>query len=514
MPRTGPFLRASETTSQIMWIVFAACMPALGVAAYLFGVSVFITVLISVASALVFEFVWCIIRRMPITISDGSAAVTGLLFAFTVPSQLPWHVAILGVFVAIIFGKHAFGGLGANTFNPALLGRALVFALYPMHFADYALPESAIDALSSASPLASWYQGELDDILAGSIGERLGLYWQLFIGNSSGSIGEVSGLALAIGAAVLAWRGIITLHAPVACIVSVGLFGWLWGFEGFATGDPFVHILSGGVLLGAIFMATDYVTAPMLSRAKIVYGCIIGALTITLRMISPYPEGVMYAILIANPLVPVLDRFDYRMNAGIPLFKKLGNSKLSSILIFRNIGIVVITLLVLSHIFVPMITKEIARQKAIAERAERSKALALDLFGESANVVKEGTWDSYDEELSYFAITKDGKEIGYAIESYGDGYGDLICVLVGVASDQTLHGVSIISHQETKNLGSKIEDASFTDQFVGKDIDQLTVATRNSEGDIQGITAATISSKAVAEDAVWEALNFASEELF
>jgi Na+-translocating ferredoxin:NAD+ oxidoreductase subunit D len=239
-----------------------------------------------------------------VTIRDGSAFLTGLLLAFNLPPHIPlWAVAI-GSFFSIAVVKQAFGGLGHNIFNPALGGRAFLMLAWPSHMTKFSAP-FLYDAVTQATPLSLMKEGRAADL------SGMGLTLKdLFFGNRGGCLGEVCALALLVGGLYLLWKKIITWHTPFSYIGAFGVFMWAFGSkEGNFCGDPVFHILAGGLLLGAIFMATDYVTSPLTRRGQIVFGVGCGVLTAIIRIWGRYPEGVCYAILVMNCAVPFIDRY-------------------------------------------------------------------------------------------------------------------------------------------------------------------------------------------------------------
>jgi H+/Na+-translocating ferredoxin:NAD+ oxidoreductase subunit D len=300
----GPHLHAAETTARIMWWVNAALAPAAIWGVFVFGFPALAVIVATVAGAAAAE--WLSVRALKLksTLSDGSAVCTGLLLALTLPPRLSlWMGAIGGVF-AILFGKMIFGGLGMNLFNPALIGRAFLMATFPLPMtAGWAAPHplfaGRVEAVTTATPLAALREQGVDAAmrLAGGPGSP----WAgLLLGFRPGSIGEVSVVLLALGGAVLLLRRIIKPAIPISVFAGVALTTAFSGTLG-------LHLLSGGLWLGALFMATDYVTSPNTRDGQIVFGLTIGVLTGLIRIFGGYPEGICYAILIANTLVPALN---------------------------------------------------------------------------------------------------------------------------------------------------------------------------------------------------------------
>lgn len=296
-----------------MYDVIIALIPTLAVSFYFFGWGAFVVTLTSVAACMLFE--WLISRflmgRKELTILDGSAILTGLLLALNVPSTLPLWIIVIGALVAIGIGKMSFGGLGSNIFNPAIVGRVMLLISFPVQMTSYPMPrgmEATLDATSGATPLAI-----AKGVVRGSEGftmDKLPSLVDNLLGSVGGSLGEVSAVALLIGFAYLLIRKVITWHIPVAIIATVAIFA---GSMNLANPEvyagPLFHILSGGLLLGAIFMATDYVTSPMSNSGMLLYGVMIGIITMLIRLFGAYPEGMSFAILFMNGIVPIINRY-------------------------------------------------------------------------------------------------------------------------------------------------------------------------------------------------------------
>lgn len=307
----SPHIKSEETTSRIMWSVNAALLPAAVMGAYFFGPRAVFTLALSIISAALFEYFYQRMLGKKITISDGSAVLTGLLLGLNLPPSVPFYIPIIGSFMSIIITKQLFGGLGFNVFNPALIGRAFLLISFPKLMTIWKEPTAAfigLDAKTTATPLGLLKEEGIDKLVE-VFGDKVSLYTQMFTGHIAGSIGETSAIALLIGAAFLLIRGYISWHIPISFLGTAALMAWIFGTKGaLFTGDPLVHILSGGMLLGAFFMATDYVTCPSVKKGQIVFGIGCGFLTMLIRLKGGFPEGVMFAILIMNCLTPLIDR--------------------------------------------------------------------------------------------------------------------------------------------------------------------------------------------------------------
>jgi electron transport complex protein RnfD len=311
----SPHAHGKETTRKLMFGVVVALLPALLASIFYFGWGAIIVTTTSVASCVLFEYlIQRFIFRKPITVTDGSALVTGMLLAFNVPSNLPVFVVVIGAFVSIAVAKMTFGGLGNNPFNPALVGRVFMLISFPVQMTSWPVPKGFAtdytDAITGATPLAIVKEGLRNGEHIQQLITQIPTPAQMFLGNMGGSLGEVAAVALLIGFIWLLYKKIITWHIPVSIIGSIVIFTmilWLINPEKYM--NPMFHLLAGGVLLGAIFMATDYVTSPMNRKAMIIYGCGIGVITIVIRVWGAYPEGVSFAILIMNAFVPLMNAY-------------------------------------------------------------------------------------------------------------------------------------------------------------------------------------------------------------
>lgn len=311
----SPHIFGKDSTRKLMLGVVLALTPALLASIYYFGIGAIIVTLTSVISCLVFEY---LIQRYIIkgatTITDGSAIVTGLLLAFNVPSNLPVIIIIIGSLVSIGIAKMTFGGLGNNPFNPALVGRVFLLISFPVQMTSWPVPSGFrtgyADAITGATPLGIIKEGLKNGESVSRLMDQIPSHMQMFYGHMGGSMGEVAAVALLLGLAWLLIKKIITWHIPVSIVGSIALFTTiLWLINPERNADPLFHILTGGVLLGAIFMATDYVTSPMTHKAMMIYGTGIGVITVIIRVYGAYPEGVSFAILIMNAFVPLMNTY-------------------------------------------------------------------------------------------------------------------------------------------------------------------------------------------------------------
>lgn len=311
----SPHIHAKDDTKKLMYGVIIALVPALLASVWFFGWGAIIVTLASVLSCVFFEYViQKYLIKGPVTITDGSAIVTGMLLAFNVPSNLPVLIIILGALVSIGVGKMSFGGLGNNPFNPALVGRVFLLISFPVKMTTWPVPAGFktgyADAVTGATPLGIIKDGLRNGEKISSLMNQVPDHMQLFYGHMGGSMGEVAALALLIGFGYMLARKIITWHITVSVIASIAIFtGVLWLVNPEQNADPLFHLLTGGVMLGAIFMATDYVTSPMVPKAMIIYGAGIGIITVVIRVYGAYPEGISFAILIMNAFVPLMNAY-------------------------------------------------------------------------------------------------------------------------------------------------------------------------------------------------------------
>lgn len=299
---SGPHLHAKENTQRAMLDVLIALLPATAAGLYFFGWKAAMVVAVSVVSCVFFEALWCALGHKRSTVSDLSAAVTGLLLGLNLPATAPWWMPVIGSLFAIIVIKQLFGGIGSNFLNPALAARAALLSSWPAHMTTFMLPQRTLlvhtaevaDAATAATPLATGGASYID----------------LFLGNVPGCIGEVCKAALLIGFLYLLIRRVIGWQIPVIFVATAAALSWALG------DDPLQTVLTGGLLLGAIFMATDYATSPMLFVGQCIYAFGCGVIVIVIRKFGNYPEGCSYAILLMNIVTPLIDKYCKRRVYG------------------------------------------------------------------------------------------------------------------------------------------------------------------------------------------------------
>lgn len=309
----SPHVHSKESVRKIMWTVVIALLPTFAVSIYFFGLDALRLTIISVAACVLFE--WLIqkfLLKKSCSISDGSAVITGMLLAFNVPSNLPWWIMVLGALIAIGVAKMPFGGLGNNVFNPALVGRVALLISFPQQMTTWPVPRTllhTVDATTAATPLGLIKTGLSQGKDMNELLNQLPTYAQMLIGERGGSLGEVAAIAILLGGLILLWRKVITWHIPVVYIASAWVFATILHLINPSLYIPgSYHLLGGGLLLGAVFMATDMVTSPMTAWGKVVFGLGCGLLTIIIRVWGAYPEGVSFSILLMNAVVPLLNR--------------------------------------------------------------------------------------------------------------------------------------------------------------------------------------------------------------
>lgn len=296
---SSPHVHSRWSTKQAMWMVVIALLPALISSVIFFGFYQLLVVSVSVASAVVTESLIKYIRKREITITDGSGIITGMLLGLILPPNFNLFFTALGSIVAIGIGKEIFGGLGYNIFNPALVGRAFLQAAFPVQMTTWIKPNMAVDSVSTATPLSAF---KFDSIFADIS--------NMFIGNIGGSLGETSAISILIGGIFLIVIGVVNWRIPVSMFLGVIIFGGLfWLLNADQYPSPVFHMLAGGFLFGAFFMATDWVTSPLTAKGMWIFGFGISLVVVMIRLFGGLPEGVMYAILFMNAFVPLINRY-------------------------------------------------------------------------------------------------------------------------------------------------------------------------------------------------------------
>ena len=507
---SSPHLRSSHTTGREMYNVILSLLPATIFAVFHFGLYTLLVILCSIASCMATEFVFNMITHRKNSLTDCSAVVTGILLALVIPPSIPLYAPILGGVFAILVTKCFFGGLGQNFMNPALAGRAFLLISFGKVMTDY-----SYDTVSGATPLAQLANGETIDIL------------DMFLGHAMGHIG-VSICALLIGAVFLLASGTITWEIPVSCIAVFLVMMGLFGGQGF---DPMfltAHFCGGGLVLGAFFMATDPVTSPMTRTGQLIYGALIGGLAALFRFYSGMADGMSYAIIISNLIVPLLDKYIIPVPWGVgakgqvynPDEKKKGFSVPKSAVI----------LMVITAIAGAALAGVYAMTKTTIDANQEAKKLQA-----YAEVVPGGETFEYDETISAaiegfggavygdgafgkayineVAVAKDasGNVVGYGISATTmDGYDGEITMAVGMDTEGKILGVSFTVLNETAGMGMLVNEESWRNQFQDKQVDSFVLLKQGgstADNEIDSVSGASTTSGAVV-NAVNAAIDF------
>ena len=489
-------LRNNLTRHRIMWNVVIALLPAMTVSFYFFGISAFILTVTAIVSCLLFEFLiqYFFIDKEDITIQDGSAFITGVLLAFNVPSSLPIWMMVLGSLIAIGVGKMPYGGIGKNIFNPALVGRMFLLISFPVEMTTWPLPlqntSFLTDAISGPTTLGAIREGMLNGKPLSDIMADAPSYMDMFMGNIGGSLGEVSAFAILIGALYMLYKKIITWHIPVTFITTVFVFtGILWYMHPDKYADPVFHVLAGGLILGATFIATDMVTSPMSDGGKIVFGIGCGVITVSIRSWGYYPEGVGFAILIMNAFTPMINQlfrsYKYRDKTNTfsstiaPIIK-------NRIVAFIFIFIVLLTILTIVYIY------------TIGPINNAHKNSELDKIRTVLPAFDNNPIDSAKtiDELVFYTAKKGDSIVGYACKTFTDkGFNGRFYLLVGFKPDGIIYNTIVLEQHETPGFGDRMA-SDWNKQFNGKNLTEFNLKVKQDSGDVDAISASTISSRA------------------
>lgn len=541
----SPHVRGKDTTSDIMFDVIIALVPATVIGVYQFGWYAGLLVAVCILSAVLAEFIYQRAMKKPVLIGDFSAVVTGLLVALNLPPGMPVWMAMLGSIFAIIIVKQLFGGLGQNFMNPALGARCFLLLAFSKYMTNF-----TFDGVSTATPLAVLKEGGTVDI------------FDMFIGKTAGTIGEVSAAALLIGAVYLLVRKVISPRIPLTYIgtfaICIAIYALVNDID--VIRFTLAHLCGGGLMLGAWFMATDYVTSPVTPNGKYIYGVILGLLTFVLRIYGGSAEGVSYAIIISNLLVPLIEKVSVPRSFGkgaelsaeerkkLKADEKLKkaktkeealeekpldnekmdalNEKLERSSKVRGIAVAVLALFVITVIMgaglgmVYDITKkpiqeanEKAKEEAymaVMPEADRVKTYSEDELSYeniSSYMAEQGYGDNTFEEIG-IAYDADGKEKGIIMMlKNSQGYGGDIELVVGIDLAGNITGISFLELNETVGLGMEAADEEFISQFIGKGVYPFTYTKTgaSTDSEIDAISGATITTSAVT-DAVNAAL--------
>lgn len=532
----SPHVRSKATTSDIMFDVILALVPATAFGIYQFGFSAGVLVAVCILTAVLAEMLYQKAMHKKVTIGDYSAVVTGLLLALNLPPTLPWWMAMVGTIFAIIVVKQLFGGLGQNFMNPALAGRCFLV----LSFGSY-MTRFVLDGVTQATPLSNLRNGLPIKIK------------DMFLGYTAGTIGETSALALLIGAAYLLIKRVISPKIPVIYIgtfaICIAIYGATKNYD--VVDFTLAHLCGGGLMLGAWFMATDYVTSPITAWGKVIFGVILGLLTFVLRIFGGTPEGVSYAIIISNLLVPLIEKVtapkSFGYGAEIPKEEKKAkkaeakvakeaenaeadektaqiaetensdekpNKKFDAKSFLNAIVVLFAITLVMGAALgiVNNITKEpIAKTKQEAKEAAYKEVYPTAAKVASSDSVDYTTINDLVHQLGYPAVDID--ELAVALDSSGalagyvvtattsEGYGGDIQVMVGISVDGTVQGIDFLTINETVGFGLNAKEPEFKDQFVGRKVLAFEYTKTGATGDsqIDAISGATITTSAVVD---------------
>ena len=502
---SSPHVRSNLSTGNVMFDVILALIPTTAIGLWVHGLGALMVVAASVITAVATEYLYDKITKKKNTITDFSAVVTGLLLALCMPEGVPLYVPVIGAFFAIYVVKCLFGGLGKNFMNPALAGRCFLLISFGTAMTSY-----KIDAISAATPLQD---------LANGVEVNIGA---IMLGTSNGCIGS-SALGLIIGGLFLWSVGGITLEIPVAALTTFTLMMAAFGGQGLCLPFLLTHLMTGGILMGAIFMATDPVTSPVTSKGQVVFGALVGFLAALFRLKGAAADSVSYAIIISNMVVPLINEYMVPLPYGHRKPKASGEQ--SGFAIPKPaITLFAITLLAglsLSGIF--SLTKGAIEEQEIAAAAASYKAVMPEAESFAAadqmtKAIEELNGEVYGDSFgkahineAYTALDASGNPVGYVLSATsGDGFDGNITLSTGIAADGTINGIAFTELHETAGMGMRCDEDSFKGQFAGKNVDAFTLnksGGASADNEINSISGASISSSAVV-NAVNAALDF------
>ena len=465
--KTAPYIESKESINKVMWEVAIALSPVVVTALILYGAYSLYLVFSAAFAAVLCEYPFnrkSFTRRTPL--GDGSAFLAGMILGFTLSPGSPWWIPLFGSAVAILIGKQAFGGLGNNIFNPALVGRAVILIGYPALISEWRMP-LVYDEVSAATPLGGW------DVT----------YLDLFLGNTVGSIGETSALALIIGALYLFFRRYSSWRISLSYLFGAVATALLLGL------DPLYTILSGSLMFGALLLSTDMITSPVARRARVVYGIGCGVLTVIIRHYTIYPEGVTFAILFMNGVTPFLDAFVIDSYFGQAVERRARRTRLAVVLAAAALLL--------------------ATGFGITRLADTASAFYLDgdLRRDIRSFFPDGryavSFETADPSLRAEEIHSRSEMVGYIVYSSAQGFGGTLRLVTALDRERQVIGLRIADHQESPTLGGLIRRPSFLGQFLLRRAGESI-----HPGQVTTITGATVSSRAVAR-ALEQALSFA-----
>ncbi len=502
---SSPHVRSKLTTGSVMYDVILCLMPATVMGIWHFRLQAVLVIAMSVVTAMLTEFVFDYIAKRPNTLKDGSAVVTGLLLALCLPAGVPLYIPFIGSLFAILIVKCFFGGLGHNFMNPALTGRCFLLISFSGIVTDF-----AVDGYSSATPLAEIASGSSVNVI------------RMLTGNTSGVIGN-SIIALVIGGLLLWAMGGITFEIPVATLVTFAAFIALFGGQGFDPVYILAHLAGGGIVMGAIFMATDPVTSPVTSTGQLLYGAMIGILSGVFRVFASSADSVSYAIIISNMVVPLIDEITVPVPYGCRKQKE-DDEKKGFAIPKQAVILCVITLIAgvcLSGVY------EMTKDTIEAQNLAASAASYQEVCPEAESFTYDDDIDAAIEALGgevygtdfgrayinemVVGLDASGNVVGYVISATsGDGYDGNITLSVGISTDGTVLGISFTELTETAGMGMLCDEDEFKSQFAGVQTDQFILnksGGSTADNEIDSVSGASTSSGAVV-NAVNAALDF------
>ena len=492
---SSPHIKCGESTRSIMYDVLLALLPATAFGIYRFGIYSLLILIVSIGFAVLSEYMYQNLTNQPIRIQDGSAIVTGLLIGLNMPPSVPLWIPALGSMFAIVVIKQFFGGLGKNFMNPAMGARVFLLISFTGIMSDY-----AVDVATSATPLTNMLTGVKPDLAA------------MFVGLRTGSIGEISIIALLIGGIYLLIKKVISWEIPVVYIGSFTIFLMIFGEC--SPSYILAHLYGGGLMLGAFFMATDYVTSPVTKNGKIVFGLVLGILTGIFRIFGASAEGVSYAIIIGNLLVPLIEKVTMPKAFGLEHVKKekpekvvvesvktVEKTPISKGTYKAAMNLTLITLvagLLLGAVY--QITKGPIEQANMDSETEAFKSVCPQAvsFGDGKAIMDvadqfNGTYGDVTINNAYTCLDDTGNINGYVVVvTSTEGFGGEIQSGIGFDKDGKVTGIEFLTINETAGLGMRATEDEFRNQYVGKDVEEFVVSEN-----IDAISGATITSKAV-----------------
>lgn len=504
---SSPHIRSSDSTGRVMYDVILALMPTALFGVWHFGLHALWILLVSIGTAVATEAAFCWLTHRPCTVKDGSAVLTGLLLGLCLSPTVPLYIPFLGSLFAIALVKCAFGGLGQNFMNPALTGRCFLLISFGVIMADF-----GVDAVSGATPLAALARGETVDL------------WQMFLGFTNGTIG-VSCAAMLLGGIYLLLRGVITWHIPGSYLLSFLIMMGLIGGQGFDPSFLLAHLLGGGVILGAVFMATDYVTSPMLPGGQLLYGVLLGVLTAVFRVRGNAAETISFAILLGNLLVPLIDRLPVPKPFGAGYSRSTKPKVPTAALVLMAVTLIAGAALGV----VSFMTRDaIAEQERAAKAAAYAEVVPMaDSFvaSDTANAFLadsagtqygDGAFGKAYINEAVVGMDSAGNPVGYAISvTTRDGYDGTITLSVGLDTDGTVLGLAFTELKETPGMGMRCDEAQWKEQFVGQNVPSFTLIKSGqaaADNEIDTISGASTTSGAVV-NAVNAAVDFFNNQL-